>query len=124
MPLMWSAPPRSIWETSGSTAGFSLWALDRLVTKLKGVGMEVVVIRLPLRPEYRMLAAGRYAGPEAQRHAAVRGATGMDIFEPEGVALGLGETDFVDYGHLVRPGAAKLSRALAGWLRRHAPGAL
>ena len=104
--------------------GFSLWALDRLVSKLRGAGMTVVVIRLPLRPEYRMLAARRYAGPEAQWHAAVQATTGMEIFEPEAAALGLGETDFVDYGHLARPGTAKLSRALAGWLRRHAAGAL
>jgi hypothetical protein len=99
--------------------GFSLWALERLVAKLKDGGMDVVVIRLPLRPEYRALASGRYAGPEVLWHAAVRAAIGNDVFEPEAAALGIVKGDFVDYGHLARPGAAKLSRALAGWLRMH-----
>ena len=99
---------------------FSLWALNRLVGKLKDAGMEVVVIRLPLRREYRDLALGKYAGPEAEWHAAVRAAIGMDVFEPDAATLGLADRDFVDYGHLARPGTARLSRELAEWLRTHA----
>jgi hypothetical protein len=78
-------------------------------------GFELVVVNLPVTPEYRRLASPKHVSEEYARF--VQELSELDhvhCYDLDSGVLALTHDDFVDFGHLNADGARKLSLYVAG----------
>jgi hypothetical protein len=110
-------------------SGFSpsrgrLACLGELVERLRGDGIEVIVVQLPVRDGYWRQVESRWPDRLATYRRLVEGAVNEVAWMGEAAAEGLERADFYDYGHLTPSGAEKVTARIAQLLapRLHAGG--
>jgi hypothetical protein len=91
--------------------------LETLIRLAQEDGLAVFLTQVPLRAAYVDVVEQRFGAADAEYRRGIASIAGVEIhLFARASELGIPENHYVDYGHLTRPGAERMTAAIARWL--------